>query len=73
MSDTVTSRLKHEMHAEKIERKYQTVAGKRAILTMWESGEYGEPDHDYLIKLRARVRSLEQGLVHMRPGEDERF
>ncbi len=66
------SNKKHARHIAAVARKYETLGGKQALLDFWES----QPDevlireHDYIVGLRARVRSLKVGFAAMRPSKD---
>ena len=54
-----------EVHREKVLQKIATIDGKKALLEMWEADP--NVDQEYLLALRARVRSLENQLSHMLP------
>jgi hypothetical protein len=61
---------KHAKHVEKLAAKHQTLEGKEALLAMWEKDE--RVDHEYLLGLRKRVRSLRCQLLAMKPVEMSR-
>ena len=69
-ADSTTSYVKHKKHVAALERKYATYEGKKAILEMWEKApdEVQIREHDYIVHLRARVRSHRSQLQAMRPG-----
>ncbi len=61
-------------HKEKVEKKHEALNGKQAVLEMWEKlweQDDQAVDYQYLIGLRARVRTLRVNLLAMRPIEDE--
>jgi hypothetical protein len=67
MSRQVTSWDSYELDRErrdKLQRKMQKIDTLRALLEMWESRP-DEVDHDYLLALRARLRSAENQLAAM--------
>lgn len=72
----MANRNGHEMwlemerrHREKVQRKYERIEVLRALLEMHE----GNPDHDheYVVGLRARLRTAVANLESMRPLRDE--
>jgi len=59
-----------EIHRQKRIAKLQRIAGKSALLAMWEERlelNHNEADHQYVVALRARLRSAENQLNAMRP------
>ena len=54
-----------QVHREKVIRKAQKIEGLRALLEMWE--ERPDADHDYVLQLRAKLRSAENQLAAMKP------
>ncbi len=54
----------YDKHVVKIARKHEALEGKKALLEMWEA----KPDqagHDYILALRAKLRSAENQLAAM--------
>lgn len=60
-----------DKHIANIQRKYETLEGKKALLQMWE--ERDDCDYEYLLELRRQVRNLTAQLAAMRPGKDEEW
>ena len=58
------SRELDRIHYEKRIRKIERIRGLRAILEMWEERP-DKVEHDYLLALRARLRSAENQLAAM--------
>ena len=57
-----------DKHVANIQRKYQTLEGKRALLEMWEARR--DPnDHQYLLELRRQITNLTVQLAAIGPGE----
>ena len=56
-------------HREKVARKYEKIEMLRALLEMHEA----DPDHDheYVVGLRARLRTAVSNLEAMRPIKEE--
>lgn len=52
-----------KLHREKVIAKRQRIETLRALLTMWE--ERDEHDHEYILALRARLRSAQNQLDAM--------
>ena len=50
-------------HKERIARKYQKRETLRALLEMWEARD--DADYDYILELRAKLRSVENQLSAM--------
>jgi hypothetical protein len=55
-----------KVHREKLIAKAQKIQGLRALLEMWEERP-DEVDHEYLLSLRARLRSAENQFAAMKP------
>jgi hypothetical protein len=55
-----------KIHRAKVIAKAQKIQGLRALLEMWEERP-DQVDHEYLLALRARLRSAENQLAAMRP------
>jgi hypothetical protein len=53
------------IHREKVVRKTQKIQTLRALLEMHEADP--DHDHDYVIGLRARLRSVENQFAAMKP------
>ncbi len=69
-TDFLDSATKHERHLDKVRDKQWAVEGKQALLDYWEKAYLeGKCDHEYLLGLRKRVRSLRVQLLAMRPVE----
>jgi len=56
---------REEIHRQKVWAKMERVHGLRALLEEWEA--YPDLDYDYVLGLRARLRSAENQLEVMRP------
>ncbi len=56
---------REHVHREKVLAKAQKIQGLRALLEMWE--ENPNHDHDYILQLRAKLRSAENQLKAMKP------
>jgi hypothetical protein len=54
-----------KIHRAKVIAKVQKIQGLRALLEMHEANP--DHDHDYVVGLRARLRSVENQLTAMRP------
>lgn len=52
-----------KIHREKLLAKVQKIQGLRALLEMHEANP--DHDHDYVLGLRARIRSAENQLASM--------
>jgi hypothetical protein len=55
-----------KIHREKVKRKAEKIQGLRALLEMWEERP-DQVEHEYLLALRARLRSAENQLDVMKP------
>jgi hypothetical protein len=55
-----------KIHREKLIRKAQKIQALRALLEMWEERP-DQVEHDYLLALRARLRSAENQFAAMKP------
>ena len=56
--------VQHErVHRDKLQRKVEKIEGLKALLEMWEGHE--DEDHEYILELRARLRSAENQLAAM--------
>jgi hypothetical protein len=55
-----------KIHREKLIAKAQKIQGLRALLEMWEERP-DEVDREYLLALRARLRSAENQFAAMKP------
>jgi hypothetical protein len=55
-----------KVHREKVIAKAQKIQGLRALLEMWEERP-DEVDREYLLSLRARLRSAENQFAAMKP------
>ena len=51
------------VHREKLQRKVEKIDTLRALLEMWEANP--DHDHDYILELRAKLRSAESQLAAM--------
>lgn len=60
----------HDKHVANIERKYETLRVKEAILTMWE--ERDDYDPGYVVELRRKIRNLKVQILAMAPGTVEK-
>jgi hypothetical protein len=58
------SRDLDRQHREKLARKYERIQGLRALLEMWEARP-DEAGHEYILQLRAKLRSAENQLAAM--------
>ena len=55
-------------HRDKVQRKYEKIETLKALVEMWES----DPDaHEYVVELRARLRTAVANLEAMKPLKDE--
>jgi hypothetical protein len=52
-------------HRKKVTAKLQKIQTLQALLQEWES--HPNPDHAYILQLRAKLRSLEHQYNAMRP------
>ncbi len=70
--DCNDSRVKHDKHLRKVSEKRDVLYRKELLLSVWEDMEGTEnEDHEYVLKLRARVRALRNQYQNMRPITDE--
>ncbi len=53
-----------KVHKEKVVKKYERIQGLEALLATHESSE--NPDHPYVLKLRARLRCAKNQFIAMR-------
>jgi len=60
------SRERERVHQEKLFAKVQKIEGLRALVEMWEELP-DQVDHEYLLALRARLRSAENQFKAMKP------
>jgi hypothetical protein len=51
------------IHREKLAAKMQKIETLRALLEMWEA--HPDHDHEYILELRAKLRSAENQLASM--------
>ena len=51
------------VHRDKLQRKYEKIETLRALLEMWEANP--DHDHEYILELRAKLRSAENQLASM--------
>ena len=55
----LNSREWDRVHQERRIAKLEKIQGLRALLEMWETRIESEADHEYILALRARLRSAE--------------
>ena len=71
-ADSTTSYVKHKKHVAALEKIYEALTGKKALLAMHEDRmDEKAYDHDYVLGLRARIRGLNTRFNAMRPGANE--
>ena len=59
------TRSREAVHREKLLKKAQKVCGLQDLLEEWET--VPDADYDYVLGLRARLRSAQNQLTAMRP------